>query len=207
MSSPAIHSPATHLHSLQALLRHDHTLIGGVVVGVEGHAITAQARAIRVEVGDWEFRTCVTISGMARGALAEARDRIVGAFAKYRLLLPPVEVIINLAPADLPKEGAWLDLVLATLILQASGVLPDLPAGLESTYLLVGELGLHGEVRRVSGVLPIAAAGVAAGCRTIIVPVGNERECALLAARHQEELQICAVSNLEELISFFRGQT
>ena len=94
------------------------------------------------------FGNVTTISGMARGAIGESLDRISGAFAKLRILESPVSILINLVPADLLKEGTWLDLPLAIIMLQAAGVLPDLPEHLEGDFVLMGELGIHGEIRR-----------------------------------------------------------
>ncbi|AMV19285.1 Competence protein ComM [Planctomyces sp. SH-PL14] len=63
---------------------------------------------------------------MAGSVVREALSRISGAFAKLRVPEPQVEILINLAPADLPKDGTWLDLPLAIIMLQAAGLLPDL---------------------------------------------------------------------------------
>jgi magnesium chelatase family protein len=189
----------------QALLRRDHTLIGGVVVGIDGHHIEIQARAVSVLTQQRAWSDATTISGMARGAVSEALDRITGAFAKNGIPGPRVEILVNLAPADLPKEGTWLDLPLAVIMLQAAGVLPDLPADGERSYVMVGELSLHGEVRRVPGVLSIAH--LARPGQTLIVPAGNEKECALIMARDGfDGCRVCPVAGLEEVIDFFRGR-
>ncbi len=190
---------------LQNLLKRDNTLVGGVVVGLDGHHIEIQARAVSVARTALTWSSATTISGMARGAVSEALDRITGAFAKLGFPGPRVEILINLAPADLPKEGTWLDLPMAVIMLQAAGVLPDLAAAGEGSYVLVGEVGLHGDVRRVPGVLSIAH--IATPGQTLIVPAGNEKECALIMARPGfDGCQVCPVAGLDQVVDFFAGR-
>jgi len=190
---------------LRELLKRDHTLNGGVLFGLNGYVIEIQARAMKVLSTPLPWREAVSISGMARGAIAEAVDRIAGAFQKFEIPDTPVEILINLAPADLPKEGAWLDLPLAIIMLQASGYLPDLPEYIEGDYILMGEVGLHGEVRRVPGVLSIAY--IAKPGQKLIVPAGNEKECALILAKSgYDGCSVHPVSMLDEAIRFFRGE-
>src|SRR4051812_21439311 len=87
---------------LQSLLKRDHTLHGGALFGLDGYLIEVQARAVEVRSRPAPWRSAVTISGMARGAIAEALDRISGAFSKLEIPQPQVDILINLAPADLP---------------------------------------------------------------------------------------------------------
>lgn len=191
---------------LPGLLKRDHTLRGGVLFGLDGHTIELQARAVEVNSRPAPWRQCVGITGMARGAITESLDRISGAFAKYAIPLPHVEMIVNLAPADLPKDGTWLDLPLAIILLQAAGLLPDLPESIENNFVLVGEVGLHGELRRVPGVLSIAYISKAG--QKLIVPAGNERECALILAKPGHEgCSVHPAQNIEQVISFFQGKT
>lgn len=190
---------------LNDLLKRDHSLNGGILFGLDGYVVEIQARAMEIlrEPQPW---TCAThISGMARGAVSEATTRIAGAFAKLRIPQPEVSIQINLAPASLVKEGAWLDLPLAVIMLQAAGVLPDLPEHLEGDFILMGEVGLHGEIRRVPGALSIAY--VAKPGQSLIVPSGNEKECALILAKPGHEgCRVFPVSTLEEVVEFFQGK-
>jgi magnesium chelatase family protein len=190
---------------LADLPRRDHTLKGGVLLGIDGYEIEIQARAVEVlaRPAGWEKTT--TIAGMPRGACAEAMQRIVGAFAKLRVPQPQVKILVNLAPADLPKDGTWLDLPLAIILLQCAGFLPDLPEQREQDFLLVGELGIHGEVRRVPGALSIAFQAVPG--QKLIVPRGNEKEaCLILAKPGHEGCQVFPVSTLDEVVRFFKGK-
>ncbi|MGC3966754.1 MAG: magnesium chelatase domain-containing protein [Pirellulales bacterium] len=187
------------------MLSRDHTLNGGILYGLEGYIIEIQARAVEVLTRPAPWSVVARVSGMARGALNESLDRISGAFAKLRIPQPQVEILINLAPADLPKEGTWLDLPLAVILLQAAGMLPDLPEHIEGDFVLMGELGLHGEVRRVPGALSLAY--IAKPGQRLIVPSGNEKECALILAKPGHEgCQVFAVSTLDEVVEYFRGK-
>lgn len=190
---------------LEDLLRRDHSLNGGLIFGLQGFIVEIQARAVQVLRKPVPWRNAVDISGMAGIAVREAVSRIAAAFTKYAIPEPRVAIQINLTPASLWKEGTWLDLPLAIIMLQASGYLPDLPETIEGDFVLVGEVGLHGEVRRVPGVLSIADA--AKPEQTLVVPTGNERECALIAAKSgRQRCRVAAVSTLEEVIEFFQGR-
>ncbi len=190
---------------LTALLKKDHTLFGGVLLGLDGYIIEIQARATQVEKRSRPWRAAVSVTGMARGSILESWDRIAGAFAKFEIPEPEVDIVINLTPADLPKEGALLDLPMAIIALQAAGILPDLQESFESKYIVVGEVGLHGEIRRVPGILSIANATRPG--QNLIVPAGNERECALIAvAPGHEGCAISAVSTLKQVMDFFKGK-
>jgi magnesium chelatase family protein len=187
------------------LLSRDHSLNGGILLGLDGYIVEIQARAIKALRNPCPHREITTISGMATGAIRESLDRIGGAFAKNNVPDSPVEILINLAPADLLKEGTWLDLPLAIIILQASGALPDIPEHMQGDFIFVGELGLHGEVRRVPGVLAIAS--TAKPGQSVIVPTGNEKECALILAKPEYAgCHVYAVSTLAEVIEFLAGK-
>src|SRR3569832_542517 len=93
---------------LRDLLTRDHSLNGGILFGIDGYVVELQARALQMLTRPAGWRKVVTNSGMARGAIGEALNRITGAFAKLQIPDPQVEVLINLAPADLLKEGTWL---------------------------------------------------------------------------------------------------
>ena len=192
-------------NSLQELTQRDHTLRGGVLFGIDGRVIEIQARAMTVLPRPASWRGVTEISGMAAGGISEALTRIEGAFAKLRIPGPRVTILINLAPADLLKEGTWLDLPLAVIMLQAAGMLPDLPESKEGEFLLMGELGIHGEVRRVPGALSLAFE--AKPGQKLIVPAGNEKECLLILAKPGHSgCAVYPVSTLAEVIDFFNGK-
>jgi magnesium chelatase family protein len=117
----------------------------------------------------------LAIVGLPETAVREARDRVRSALLNSGFEFPARRVTINLAPADLPKEGGRFDLGIALAILAASG---QLPAACLEGYEFIGELGLGGELRPVRGVLPVALQAQRAGAR-LVLPQANAAEAAL----------------------------
>ena len=190
---------------LESLLTRDHSLNGGILFGLDGRLIEIQARATDVFEEPVSWNSAVSLTGMATGAVREVMGRIGGAFAKLQIADPEVKILINLAPADVPKHGTWLDLPIAIIMLQAAGILPDMPDHLEGEYILMGELGIHGEVRRVPGALSLAYSAVPG--QKLIVPAGNEKECALILARPGHDgCGVYPVNFLSDVIDFFNGK-
>ncbi|MHB0960440.1 MAG: YifB family Mg chelatase-like AAA ATPase [Pirellulaceae bacterium] len=188
-----------------SLLNRDHTLNGGVVIGIDGFPIEIQARATRLLDKPRPITFVTTITGMATGAVREALQRIEGAFAKLQIEPSHVEILVNLAPADLPKYGTSLDLPMSVILLQAAGFLPDLSDLEEGDFLLAGELGIHGEIRRIPGALSLAH--IARKGQKLIVPAGNECECALILAKPGHEgCRIYPVALLADVIEYFQGR-
>jgi magnesium chelatase family protein len=185
------------------LERAEHTLYGGILYGVEGRQIELQARFFgspKPSLG-WD----INITGMAGRAVEEVQGRIRGAFAKYGLAPPYGHILVNLAPAGLPKFGTSLDLPVAIICLQAAGYIADLPKELERSHFFIGELSLHGEVRRINGALPIALAANPGS--TLVVPASNEQECRLVRGMqgHDETRIAIAEPHVQEAASFISG--
>jgi magnesium chelatase family protein len=130
---------------------------------------------VRVEVHLAGGLPALSIVGLPEAAVREAKDRVRAAILCAQFEFPARRITINLAPADLPKEGGRFDLPIALGILAASGQIPLEPL---ADYEFLGELGLTGELRAVDGVLPAALAAGQAG-RRLIVPEGNGAEAAL----------------------------
>lgn len=130
--------------------------------------------------------------GMAETAVKESKDRVRSALVNSHFEFPCKYITINLAPADLPKEGARFDLPIALGILAASG---QIPTNWFDQYEFVGELALSGRLRGVRGVLPMVLATERVG-RKLIVPQDNEHEAALVEQAHvfsaEHLLQVCA---------------
>ena len=136
-----------------------------------------------------------TVVGLPHGAVRESRDRILSALKNSHLPVPRGRITVNLAPADVPKEGAAFDLPLAVGLLAAfTDRIGE--ARLQSTWMM-GELALDGSVRPVRGVLPMAIKARAQGCNYVIVPKENAREAAVV-----EGLTAVAVETLEEAMRF-----
>ncbi|MBS0575473.1 MAG: YifB family Mg chelatase-like AAA ATPase [Proteobacteria bacterium] len=135
------------------------------------------APAVRVEVHLSGGLPSTTIVGLPEAAVRESRDRVRAAIQNAQFEYPARRVTINLAPADLPKDGARFDLPIALGILAANGQIP-IEALARCEFL--GELALTGELRQIDGVLPAAIASKESG-RTLFVPPGNGAEAALVA--------------------------
>jgi magnesium chelatase family protein len=135
------------------------------------------APAVQVEVYLAGGLPRMSIVGLPEAAVRESKDRVRAAIQCAQYEFPARVATINLAPADLPKDGGRFDLPIALGILAASGQIPR--EGLEACEFL-GELGLTGELRAVDGVLPAALAAARAG-RKLVVPAGNGAEAALAA--------------------------
>ena len=153
-------------------------------VGVHAPAVT-----VEVHLGGGLPR--MNLVGLPEAAVREAKDRVRAAIVCAQFEFPQRAITVNLAPADLPKEGGRFDLPIALGVLAASGQLPLEALG---RFEFLGELGLTGEVRPVEGVLP-AALAVARNERTLVVPRPNgaeaalARDCPVLTARTL--LEVC----------------
>jgi magnesium chelatase family protein len=134
---------------------------------------------IRVEADIRRGIPGIDISGLAEGAVREARERVRAAFRNSGYSFPADRILINLAPAGVRKEGASLDLSIALAVMAAAGMAP-VPVDL----MALGELELSGRLRPVRGVLAAVAAGLREGVRQFIVPVENTREAAILGGDH-----------------------
>jgi magnesium chelatase family protein len=119
----------------------------------------------------------IVIVGLGNKAIEESKERIRSAFASSKLDLPRKRIIINLAPADIPKESAGLDVPIAAAILVASGQTKHLTTGSEA---MVGELGLDGSIRPVRGIIGKLIAGQKLGISTFYIPAANLQQASLV---------------------------
>jgi magnesium chelatase family protein len=154
-------------------------------------------RLIRVEVDVAPGLPGFTIVGLADAALQEARERVRGALRNAGFVHPPRRITVNLAPADLRKAGASLDLAMAIGILLGSEQVRATPG----RVALIGELSLGGEVRPVPGILPMVAALVRRGIRRVVV-AGQVVEEARLA----EGAEVSGVDTLSEAVELVRAR-
>src|SRR5690606_39221346 len=152
-----------------------------------------RAPAVRVEVHLSNGLPALHIVGLPETAVKESKDRVRSALLNAQFEFPARRITINLAPADLPKEGGRFDLPIALGILAASGQIPL--EALEDREF-IGELGLDGELRAVPGALPAALASRDAK-RALFVPAANSAEAALV-----KQARIYSVANLLELCAF-----
>lgn len=132
----------------------------------------------------------LAIVGLPEAAVKESKDRVRSALINSHFEFPTRRITVNLAPADLPKEGGRFDLPIALGILVASG---QIPIDTINNYEFLGELALGGDIRPISGVLP-AALSCSAAKRTLIVPDENSAEAALI-----DQLEVFAPNHLLQL--------
>ncbi|UXL38713.1 YifB family Mg chelatase-like AAA ATPase [Pseudomonas fragi] len=159
-------------------------------VGVEAPVVTVEAHLAN-------GLPALTLVGLPETAVKESKERVRSAILNCALDFPARRITLNLAPADLPKDGGRFDVAIALGILAASGQIPV--AALEQVECL-GELALSGAIRSVQGVLPAALAARAAG-RTLVVPLANAEEACLAAG-----LTVIAVEHLLQIVAHFAGR-
>lgn len=157
-----------------------------------------EAYPVEVEVDLADGLPSFSTVGLAQGAVKESRERVHAALLNSGYELPLRRVTVNLAPADVRKDGSAFDLPIAIGLLAGSGQLRSDDLG---TTFLVGELGLRGDLRPVRGALPMALAARAAGAAAIIVPASNLQEAAVVAG-----LEVWGATSLEAVCRHLAGQ-
>jgi magnesium chelatase family protein len=161
------------------------------------------AELVEVEVdltprsGDSQSETYVTVVGLPDLAVRESRERIRAAITNCGFFFPIHKTTINLAPADVKKEGSAFDLPIAVGILGANG---DLQREELDDVLLIGELALDGRVRPVRGALPIAVAAKRRGLKRLLLPAENAREAAVVSG-----LDVYPVKDLREVVTLLNS--
>jgi len=166
-------------------------LTSGAVVGIE-------ARLVEVQCDVAGGLPTFQIVGLPEKEVSESRERIRSAIKNSGFSFPPGRITANLAPADVRKAGVGFDLPIALGILIASQQLPAVADG----HLCIGELALNGDVREVSGVLPLALEASRRGFEAVIVPAGNAGEAAL-----DSRIRAYPVPSLAATAAFLRGES
>jgi magnesium chelatase family protein len=166
-------------------------VFSSAIIGVDAYPVAVE---VDISPGLPQFSTV----GLPDVAVRESKDRIKAAIKNSGYPFPKTHVTVNLAPADIKKEGTGFDLPMAVAILAADGTLEPQPA---QDYLLVGELSLDGSVKGVPGVLSAAFQARASGKKGIIVPVENAREAAMV-----QDVGVMPVGNLAEVVEFLSGR-
>ncbi|HET8624255.1 MAG TPA: YifB family Mg chelatase-like AAA ATPase, partial [Gemmatimonadales bacterium] len=169
-------------------------LRSAAIIGIDAYPVEVE---VHLANGLPSFATV----GLPQGAVKEGRERVTAALASAGFSLPLKRITCNLAPADRPKTGSAFDLPIALGILLASGQLPE---GRLDGYIVLGELGLEGDLRPVRGALSVALCARASGCRGVVLPAANAAEAAVvqgIEARGAASLaEVCAfVKNAGEL--------
>lgn len=162
---------------------------GSAVVGVDAITITVE---VNVDRGMKFFMV-----GLPDNAVKESQQRIEAALKNVGYRMPGKKVVVNMAPADIRKEGSAYDLTIATGILAASGQMNEEKVG---DYIIMGELSLDGSLQPIKGALPIAIQARKDGFKGMILPKENALEAAIV-----NELDVYGVENIKEVIDFFDG--
>ena len=163
------------------------------VLGIDGFEVC-------VECSAWERVPRFELVGLGDTAVKEAKNRVRSACENSGFNFPPLDIMINLAPADIKKEGSAFDLAIIAAILQSDRIIPSYCDF--STKCLIGELSLSGEVRGVGGILPMTLSARAAGRREIFVPYENAGEASVV-----DGVTVYGVRSLRELISHLKGES
>jgi magnesium chelatase family protein len=162
---------------------------GSAVFGVEATTITVE---VNVDKGIGYH-----LVGLPDNAVKESNYRIAAALQNNGYKIPGKKITINMAPADLRKEGSAYDLTLAMGILKASA---QITGDILADYLIMGELSLDGSLQPIKGALPIAIKAKEEGFKGFILPIQNVKEAAIV-----ESLDVYGIENIKEVIDFFEG--
>lgn len=163
---------------------------GAAVQGIDATLITIEVNSTR---------GCMFyLVGLPDSAVKESHQRIISALQVNGYKMPTSNIVVNMAPADIRKEGSAYDLPLAIGLLGAS---ESISSEKFSRYLLMGELGLDGTIQPIKGALPIAIKAREDGFEGLIVPQQNAREAAVV-----NKLKVYGVSNIKEVIEFFNNE-
>ena len=167
------------------------TVLSSTLHGIEGLLVE-----VEVDLGQGMSR--FSIVGLPEGAVKESKERVRSALKNGGYRVAARRITVNLAPADVRKDGAAFDLPIALGMLAASG---QLPRDRLRAYASLGELSLDGRVKSVRGALPVAAAVRACGLRGLLVPPDNAREAAVIRG-----IDVIPVPTLAEAFEFLRGE-
>ena len=165
-------------------------VLSSAVLGVDAYTV-------EVEVDIRQGLPTFTTVGLPEAAVKESKDRVKSAINNSGYRFPDDRITVNLAPADIKKEGTGFDLPIALGILAAMGVLPQ---GRLTEYLILGELSLDGRIKPVRGSLPVALLARNSGFRGMILPKENASEAAVVNG-----IEVLPVPTLGELVDFLNG--
>ena len=165
-------------------------VLSGALLGIDAYPVEVE---VDIAQGLPQFATV----GLPEGAVKESKDRIKSAIKNSGYEFPTRRITINLAPADIRKEGTAFDLPMAVGLLTATGLVPGERA---ARFLFMGELSLDGSIKPVRGILPVAAAARRWDLDGLILPVANAEEGALV-----DGLPVYSAGTLGEIVDFLTG--
>lgn len=164
---------------------------GSAIFGVNAHTITVE---VSVDAG-----VNFSMVGLPDNAVKESQQRIATALKQIGHTIPGKNIVVNLAPADIRKEGASYDLAIAIGLLAASEQMNAEEVG---KYVIMGELSLDGSLRPIKGALPIAIEARRQKFKGLIVPSFNAREAAIV-----NNLEVYGADNLQQVVDFLNDGT
>jgi magnesium chelatase family protein len=164
---------------------------GSAVYGINATTITVEVNC--------DNGTKFYLVGLPDNAVKESQQRLLAAFKNVGYKIPGKKIVVNMAPADIRKEGSAYDLTIAMGILGAS---EQVPSNGMSDYIIMGELSLDGNVLPIKGALPIAIQAAQEGYKGFFLPKENAREAAIVS-----NLEVYGVNNIVEVINFFKGES
>ena len=165
-------------------------VFGAAVQGIDATIVTIEVNSSR---GIKFF-----LVGLPDSAVKESHERIMSALQVNGYRFPSRQIVVNMAPADIRKEGSSYDLPLAIGILSSAG---EIQTDKLADYLIIGELSLDGSLQPIKGALPIAISARAKGFKGFILPKQNAKEAAVV-----NNLNVYGVENIKEVIEFFNGE-
>jgi magnesium chelatase family protein len=165
-------------------------VLSSAVLGIDAYRV-------EVEVDIASGLPTFTTVGLPETSVKESKERVKSAISNSGYRFPDDRITVNLAPADIKKEGTGFDLPIALGILTATGIIPQ---KIISHYLILGELSLDGRVKPVRGSLPMALAAKEAGYKAIIVPYDNGREASVV-----HDIDVLPVTTLSQVVAFLTG--
>ncbi len=164
---------------------------GAAVTGVDAIVVTMEVAF------DNGFGFCIV--GLPDTAVKESYERVRSAIKEFGVEFPRRDIVVNMSPADVKKEGAAYDLPIAVALLAADG---KLAADNLDKYMIMGELSLDGTILPIRGILPMAIKARAEGFKGFIVPRANAKEAAVV-----NNLEVYGMDNIVEVVNFFNGMS
>ncbi len=168
-------------------------VLSAYVIGIDAHLIEVEADIASRGLPHF------SMVGLPDAAVKESRDRIKAALKNIGFNFPLKQITINLAPADMKKEGSSFDLPIAIGIVAAEGIIPQ---NRLNDYIMTGELSLDGRIKPVKGALPIALEAKRLGYKGLILPAENAAEAAVVSG-----IAVYGMESLPEVIEYLNGIT
>ena len=141
------------------------------------------------------------VVGLPDIRVKEAKERVKSAIKNSKIEFPSRKIVVNLAPADIRKEGTFFDLPIAIGILIAIGEIGEIKIKNFESTIFLGELSLDGNINSVNGVLPMCIEALELGIKRVVLPKGNAMEASVV-----KDLDIIPVENLNEVLKYLRGE-